>query len=65
MSKDELDYKNTTLSIQMFDISQKIFISTSHLFQVLQLSRIGGKDTKDCVHKVLDRYVSQHRSFFS
>ncbi|MED6265796.1 hypothetical protein CHARACLAT_029054 [Characodon lateralis] len=27
-----------------------------HLFQqVLQIARIGGKNTKDCVHKVLDR----------
>ncbi|MEQ2176575.1 hypothetical protein GOODEAATRI_029351 [Goodea atripinnis] len=23
--------------------------------QVLQIARIGGKNTKDCVHKVLDR----------
>lgn len=27
--------------------------------QVLQISRIGGRNTKDCVHKVLDRYL-QH-----
>ena len=27
--------------------------------QVLQISKIGGRNTKDCVHKVLDRYV-QH-----
>ncbi|XP_039619905.1 uncharacterized protein LOC120535855 [Polypterus senegalus] len=27
---------------------------------VLQIARIGGKNTKDCVHKVLDRYVSTY-----
>ena len=27
--------------------------------QVLQISRVGGRNIKDCVHKVLDRYL-QH-----
>ena len=25
--------------------------------QVLQMSRVGGRNIKDCVHKVLDRYL--------
>ena len=28
--------------------------------QVLQISRIGGRNTKDCAHKVLDRYLHEH-----
>lgn len=28
--------------------------------QVCQLARVGGKDVKDCTHKVMDRYLFTH-----
>lgn len=48
-------HKNTALLRQLC-LSHRFKIT--HLKQVQQLSRIGGRDTRDCTHKVLDRYVS-------
>lgn len=55
---DSLEWNNTVHSHTVrFWVSVNFIMNLCQ--QVLQISKIGGRNTKDCVHKVLDRYL-QH-----